>query len=134
MEKVSTFVFMTPEKRLNQLEPIVADVARKVDRLIESNGLILNEVSKIPLLEKNVSIIEKNVHKIATGLAELTIHVNQRFAQQQIYMDQRFERIETRLDQQQQQIDTLRSEMQEGFKQVNNRFDQLFTLITDRLK
>ena len=100
---------MTPDKRLNQLEPIVADVVQKVDRLIEGNGQIINEVSKIPGIEKNVNIV-------ATGLAELTINVNQRF------------------DQQQQQIDGLREEMQAGFQKIDQRFDQLVTLIQDRLK
>ena len=32
---------MTPDKRLNQLEPLVADVLQKVDRLIEGQGQLV---------------------------------------------------------------------------------------------
>lgn len=117
------FANMTPDKRLNQLEPIVADVVQKVDRLIEGNGQIINEVSKIPGIEKNVNII-------ATGLAELTINVNQQFSQ----VNQRFGQLDQRFDQQQQQIDGLRGEMQVGFQKIDQRFDQLVPLIQDRLK
>lgn len=111
---------MTPDKRLNQIEPVLADVVQKVDRLIEGNGQIIHEVSKLPGIEKNVSVV-------AFGLAELTINVNQRFDQ-----------IDGRFEQQQQQIDDLREEMQKEFQQLdtkmNQRFDQIVTLIQDRLK
>lgn len=43
--KLVAFASMTPDRRLNQLEPIVAVVLQKVDRLIEGNGQIINEVS-----------------------------------------------------------------------------------------
>ena len=77
---MTTLGFITPDKRLNQLEPKVAHVVQKVDRLIEGNSQIINEVSKIPGIEKKVNVID-------TGLAELTISVNQRFEQ----VDQRFD-------------------------------------------
>ncbi|MBD2757552.1 hypothetical protein [Spirosoma validum] len=110
---------MTPDKGLNQFESVVAEVVQKVNRSIEGNGQIIHEVSKIPGIEKNVSTI-------ATGLVELTINVNQRFDEQQQQIDHRFEK-------QQQQIDSLRKEMQKGFQKIDQRFDQIVTLIQTRL-
>ncbi|GAB4022292.1 hypothetical protein GCM10028808_69600 [Spirosoma migulaei] len=58
---------MTPDKRLNQIEPVLADFVQKVDRLIEGNGQIINEVSKISGIEQQVAKIpgiEQQVSKI----------------------------------------------------------------------
>ena len=38
------FAHMTPDKRLNQMEPLVADVLQKVDRLIEGQGQLVEFV------------------------------------------------------------------------------------------
>lgn len=110
---------MTPERRFNQIEPILADVVQKVDRLIETNGQIINEVSKISGIEREtarISGIEKETVKIpgiertvsitAKGLVNLTTNVNQRF------------------DQQQNQINDLRQE-------INQRFDRFQQDVTD---
>ncbi|QDK81352.1 hypothetical protein EXU85_23165 [Spirosoma sp. KCTC 42546] len=59
---------MTPDKRLNQIEPVLADFVQKVDRLIEGNGQIINEVSKISGIEQQVAKIpgiEQQVAKIS---------------------------------------------------------------------
>ncbi|SFD81830.1 hypothetical protein [Spirosoma endophyticum] len=58
---------MTPDKRLDQIELVLADVAQKTDRLIESNGQIL-EVA----LRTNA-----NAELAAKGVTDLTIKVNQ---------------------------------------------------------
>ncbi|GAB4050872.1 hypothetical protein [Spirosoma litoris] len=55
---------MTPDKRLNQIEPVLADFVQKVDRLIEGNGQIINEVSKIPGIESKLADIQQQVAKI----------------------------------------------------------------------
>lgn len=88
---------MTPDKRLNQIEPVLADFVQKVDRLIEGNGQIINEaskiagieqqVAKIPEIENKIADIQQQVAKIpsiertvaitAKGLAELTIRFDQ---------------------------------------------------------
>ena len=78
---------MTPDKRLNQIEPVLADVVQKVDRLIEGNGQIINEVSKIPGIERTVSITAK-------GLADLTIITNNRFDQLHQDVNQRFDQLQ----------------------------------------
>ncbi|UFH53980.1 hypothetical protein [Spirosoma sp. KNUC1025] len=101
---------MTPEKRLNQLEPIVAETAQKVDRLIETNGQILDVAVRG----------NANAELAAKGTANLTVSLNE-FKQE----------VRDGLKQIDQKIDTeiggLRQEM-------NQRFDQLIALVQDRLK
>lgn len=97
---------MTPDKRLNQLEPVVADTAQKVDRLIETNGQILNVAIRG----------DANAELAAKGVANLTVSVND-FRQE---VREGFQRTDNK-------IDNLRQEM-------NQRFDQLFTLIQEHLK
>lgn len=121
---------MTPNRRFNQIEPVLADVVQKVDRLIEGNGQIIDQVSKISGIETkvagietNVSVIEQETTKIpgiertvsitAKGLIDLTTDVNKRF------------------DQQQNQINDLRQEMKQQFTEVNQRFDQFQQDVTD---
>ena len=114
---------MTPEKRLNQIEPELVDVVQKVDRIIEGNGQIIDEVSKIPGIERKVLNIERETAKIpgvertvsitAKGLTNLTTNVNKRF------------------DQQQDQINDLRQEMKQQFTEVNQRFDRFQKDVTD---
>lgn len=63
---------MTPNRRLDQLEPVMADVLQKVDRLIEGHGQIITEVSKIPTVEANTT-------KTAQAVAKLTISTQQQY-------------------------------------------------------
>lgn len=124
---------MTPEKRLNQIETELADVVQKVDRIIEGNGQIIGEVSKIPGIGRKVLNIERETARIsgieretakipgvertvsitAKGLNNLTTNVNKRF------------------DQQQNQINDLRLEIKQQFTEVNQRFDQFQQDVTD---
>ena len=146
---------MTPDKRLDQVEPVLADVAQKTDRLIESNGQILEIALRA----------DANAELAARGVASLTIEMRQRFKQvderfeqvdqrfdqidqrfEQVdqrfdQIDQRFENVDQRFDQQQAQINDLREEMQKGFQEVNQKFvrveqtqQQILTLLLDRLK
>lgn len=78
---------MTPNERLDQLEPLLADSLQKIDRLIEGQSQIINEVSKIPGIESKVSGIESkvsgieskipgmesNITKTAEAVAKLTV-------------------------------------------------------------
>ena len=108
---------MTPDKRLDQIGPVLADVSQITDRLIESNGQILEVALRA----------DTNAQIAARGVADLTIKMRQRFAQvdqQQIRIDERFGQVDQRFDQQQNQIDDLRTEMREGFLQVNQKFEQ----------
>ena len=140
---------MNPNKRLDQIEPVLADVALKTDRLIESNGQILDIATRA----------DANAKLAAKGVADLTIEMRQQFKQQQNQIDQlradmngqfeqvngRFEQVDRRFDQLAQE---LRQEMQEGFHDMNNKFtgmhqkftqisrtqEQILTLLLDRLK
>ncbi len=78
---------MTPEKRLNQIEPELAEVIQKVDRLIESNGQILDlavntkaELTEVKVivgdLKGTVSIIETTVGDLKTDVGVLKITVS----------------------------------------------------------
>ena len=128
---------MTPEKRLNQLEPIVADTAQKVDRLIETNGQILElavrgnataelAVQKADQAAEKAELASRNAELAARGVASLTVNLNnfkQEVRQNFERMDQKFEQLNQKLD---TEVGGLRQEM-------NQRFDQLVTLIQNRL-
>ncbi len=121
---------MTPDKRLGQIEPVLSDVVQKVDRLIETNGQILD------LAVKN----ESTGRITANGLAGLTVKVNQ-IASDQAELRQEVQQIasdQAGLRQEVQQIASdqagLRQEVQQGFQEINQRFDQLVSLIQERLK
>ena len=72
----------------------MADVAQKVDRLVDTAGRILGEVSKIPQIEADVidikvdivdikvqvariPVLERNVATVATGVATLTVEAKE---------------------------------------------------------
>lgn len=117
---------MTPDERLNQLEPAMADGLQKIDRLIENQGLLVNEVSKIPGIEKNVGIIAK-------GVVDLTTNVNARFDNVDTRFDDvstqfngvntRFDGVNTRFD----DVDTRFDGVNTQFGGVNMRFDGVDT-------
>ncbi len=100
---------MTPDHRLDQIEPVVADTAQKVDRLIETNGQILDVAVRG----------DANAELAAKGVANLTVSFNE-FRQE---VRGGFEQINQKID---TETGILRQEM-------NQRFDQLVTLIRERL-
>lgn len=58
---------MTPDDRLDQLEPLMVDSLQKTDRLIEGQGQILEVATRA----------DQKADITAKGLADLTIKVNQ---------------------------------------------------------
>ncbi|MVM33145.1 hypothetical protein GO755_24100 [Spirosoma sp. HMF4905] len=125
-----TFARMTPDKRLNQLEPIVADVLQKVDRLIEGNGQIINEVSKIPGIEKKVNVI-------ATGLAELTIDVQEGFAnirQEISQVDDKISRVDENIRQEISKVDNKISRVDENIRQELSRVDDKISRVDESIR
>ncbi|GAB3772124.1 hypothetical protein GCM10028818_11930 [Spirosoma horti] len=128
---------MNPNKRLDQIEPVLADVALKTDRLIESNGQILEIATRA----------DTNAKLAAKGIADLTIEMRQQFGQQQNQIDllrvetnSRFEQVDVRFEQLSDEQAKLRQEMKEGFHDVNQKFtqvaqtqQQILTLLLDRL-
>jgi hypothetical protein len=61
---------MTPNERLDQLEPLVADALQKIDRLIEGQGKIVDLAIKT---EQRVNKIEQKVGTTAQAVAKLTV-------------------------------------------------------------
>jgi len=88
---------MTPNQRLDQLEPLMAESLQKIDRLIEGQGQILEIATHA----------DQKADTTAKGLANLTVQMGLQF------------------DQQQQQINELRQEMQMGFIAIDQKFDRV---------
>ncbi|MGM9509695.1 hypothetical protein ACS5NO_18315 [Larkinella sp. GY13] len=100
---------MTEKERLGQLEPLVADIALKQDRMLGQIGMIVNQVSlhtvRLDDLTRRVTSTEKKIDSLANGLATVTIGLNetrhevrQRFDK----VEQRFDKVETRLEKMEQ--------------------------------
>jgi hypothetical protein len=60
---------MTPDRRLDQLEPLMADALQKIDRLIEGQGQILEVATRG----------EQKADTTAKGVADLTISTQNQF-------------------------------------------------------
>jgi len=63
---------MTPDRRLNQLEPVVADVLQKVDRLIEGQGQLVELATST---KAELQQVKATGEITANGLAKLTLVV-----------------------------------------------------------
>lgn len=90
---------MTPDRRLDQLEPLMADSLQKIDRLIEGQGQLvelavttraeLDQVKKtLGQAEKTLNQVGKTLNQVgktgeltASGLANLTVSTQQQFEQ-----------------------------------------------------
>jgi chromosome segregation ATPase len=123
---------MTPDKRLDQIEPILADVALKTDRLIESSGQILDIATRV----------DTNARIAAKGIVDLTAEMRQQFGRQQTQIDllkadmndrfgqvdDRFDRVDQRLEQVDQRFDSVNQRfdsVDQRFDSVNQRFDRV---------
>lgn len=62
---------MTPDRRLDQLEPLMADSLQKIDRLIEGQGQLIEVAVRA----------DQNADTAARGVANLTISTQQQFEQ-----------------------------------------------------
>lgn len=103
---------MTPEKRLNQIEPELAEVIQKVDRLIESNGQIL----ELALNTKDAG------ESTARAVANLTVYTQAQFDQVYVRFDQvddKFNKVDTKFD----TVDTRFDTVDTRFDAVDTRFD-----------
>ncbi len=88
---------MTPDKPrrrtgLNQIEPVMADVLQKVDRLIEGQGQLveLSVNTKADLLEVKIS-----AENTARAVANLTVSSQKQFGQ----VNDRFDQVSGQFDQ-----------------------------------
>lgn len=62
---------MTPDRRLDQLEPLMADSLQKIDRLIEGQGQLLEVATRT----------EQKADTTAKGLADLTVSTQNQLEQ-----------------------------------------------------
>ncbi|WP_223860415.1 hypothetical protein [Spirosoma validum] len=60
---------MTPDRRLDQLEPLMADSLQKIDRLIEGQGQIIEIATRA----------DQKADMTAKGIAELTVLTQKQF-------------------------------------------------------
>jgi len=60
---------MTPDRRLDQLEPLMADSLQKIDRLIEGQGQIIEIAIRA----------DQNADTAARGIANLTVSTQKQF-------------------------------------------------------
>jgi len=60
---------MTPDRRLDQLEPLMADSLQKIDRLIEGQGQIIEIAMRA----------DQNSETAARGIANLTVSTQKQF-------------------------------------------------------
>lgn len=119
---------MTPEKRLDQIEPELAEVIQKVDRLIESNGkiveLVLDAKAELSETKETVNRIDNDVAALkvtgestARAVANLTVTTQQQFEK----VDDRFNKIDDRFG----QVDDRFNKIDDRFEQVDDRFDDV---------
>ncbi|GAB3050863.1 hypothetical protein [Spirosoma pulveris] len=68
---------MTPDRRLDQLEPLMADSLQKIDRLIEGQGQL---VELATTTKAELEQVKATGEITANGLANLTTYVQKGFA------------------------------------------------------
>ena len=67
---------MTPDQRLNQIEPELAEVLQKQDRLIEGQGQLVELVTTI---KAELDQAKATGEITATGLARLTVDTQRQY-------------------------------------------------------
>ncbi|MVM32948.1 hypothetical protein GO755_23105 [Spirosoma sp. HMF4905] len=133
---------MTPDRRLDQLEPLMADSLQKIDRLIEGQGQILEIATRadqkadttakgLANLTIKVNGIADKVDLLANDQTEFRQEVRQEFQEIRQEFGQKFDQVNQKFEQVNQKIDT---EIGGLRQEINQRFDKLVTLIQDRLK
>ncbi|HEX9957853.1 MAG TPA: hypothetical protein VGA96_11360 [Fibrella sp.] len=69
---------MTPDRRLDQIEPLIADVLQKADRLIEGQGQLLDVAVRA----------DQKADTMARGVADLTRSTQNQFEQLRVGQEQ----------------------------------------------
>lgn len=67
---------MTPDRRLDQLEPLMAESLQKIDRLIEGQGQLVESQGQILEI---VTRADQKADITAKGVAELTVSTQKQF-------------------------------------------------------
>ena len=79
---LSVYIYaMTPEERLNQLEPIMAEVSAQVDRVTAQNRQLINTVTQqsddIQLLLRETSVIKQDVSETKVDVSEMKVDISE---------------------------------------------------------
>ena len=106
---------MTPDRRLDQLEPLMADSLQKIDRLIEGQGQLLDVATRA----------DQKADTTAKGVANLTIAVQEGFTNVRTGVEQ----VDQKID---DQIGAFRQEVQLEFQKVNQKFDIIIDLLRQK--
>ena len=74
---------MTPEKRLNQLEPVVAEMVAQLDRVTAQNRTLVIVVTQnteaIVTQSDNIQFLLHEVADLKTEVVDLKTEINRRF-------------------------------------------------------
>lgn len=74
---------MTPEKRLNQLEPVVAEMVTQLDRVTAQNRTLVIVVTQnteaIVTQSDNIQFLLHEVAEMKTEVGDLKTEINRRF-------------------------------------------------------
>lgn len=117
---------MTPDRRLDQVEPALAEGLQKIDRLVNGQGKLVDLATstdrKADTTAKGVANLTLKVDRLTDNQASLTTKVDQ-LTDDQTSLRQEMQKNIAQVD---RKVDNLRTEM-------NQRFDELITLIRERL-
>lgn len=110
---------MTPDRRLDQVEPALAEGLQKIDRLVDGQGKLVDLTTST----------DRKADTTAKGVVNLTLKADQ-IAKDQAELRQELQKdivqVDGKVNQVDEKVDRLRTEM-------NQRFDELITLIRERL-
>ncbi|MBC7572326.1 MAG: hypothetical protein H7319_21735 [Spirosoma sp.] len=110
---------MTPDRRLDQLEPLMADSLQKIDRLIEGQGKILD-------FAVNTNAEVQEIKQQLAGLSERT---DQQFVDLSARTEQQLAGLSERTD---QQFVDLSSRTEQHLAGLSERTDQQFVDLSAR--
>lgn len=128
---------MTEKERLDQLEPLVAEIALKQDRMLGQIGMIVDQVSlhtvRLDDLTRRVTSTEKKIDSLANGLANVTIDLNEtrhEMRQRFIQVEERFDKFEQRFDKFEQRFERMETQM----GKVDQTQELILMLLKEHLK
>ncbi len=110
---------MTPDRRLDQLEPLMADSLQKIDRLIEGQGKILDFAVNT----------NAEVQEIKQQLADLAERTDQQFVNLSARTEQQITGLAERTD---QQFVDLSARTEQQLADLSERTDQQFMNLSAR--
>jgi chromosome segregation ATPase len=128
---------MTEKERLDQLEPMVADIALKQDRMLGQIGMIVDQVSlhtvRLDDLTRRVTSSEKKIDSLANGLANVTIDLNetrQEMRQRFNQFEQRFDKVDLRFD----KVDLRFDKLETRLEKMDQTQELILMLLKEHLK